>query len=487
MPFLHAGGRTSLAFFAALLTGGALLVAPVPAQAAPSQEAAVVRVLDRSAYPLRSRDPRSDLRDLRPLGRIVGDAGVVGVGEATHGSHEFFTNKHRIFRFLVENKGFSSFIQEVGWGSGLRLNDYVVRGTGNLRQIMREEFVNEYALWNNEEYYDLLQWMRAYNSTHPDKLQYVGDDVVYSHRRIFQEIFPYVRERRPGLLPRFRALYRGLIPVGDVKEWQDRYDAQPLAVRQRLLRQAEQALALLRTLRRGPHDRAAAWAEQQAAVVVRIARLSASDDPQAIANSRERGMAENTAWWYRNMHSKSVLSAHNAHIGYVGFAGQHDIYRQGARLRDMLRDRYTNFGLTFYQGSFNAWSAESGLQGPLQEFTVGPPPRVNSETLLDRVRYRDFYFDMRTIGQPARGWLDRERPVRNIGGAYPQEDDVLALRQAYDNLIHLHRVTASHLLPPAGDTVRAAPNGSMPAGTAPRGVRRDHPVAGRAHVRPGTG
>ncbi|WP_063711596.1 erythromycin esterase family protein [Nonomuraea coxensis] len=437
------------------MANGALLLAPAPAQAVPSQDAAVVHVLDRSAYPLRSTDPRTDLHDLRPLGRMVGDAGVVGVGEATHGSHEFFTNKHRIFRFLVESKGFSSFIQEVGWGSGLRLNDYVLHGTGDLRQIMREEFINEYALWNNEEYYNLLRWMRAYNATHHDKLQYVGDDVVYSHRRIFQEIFSYVHERRPGLLPRFRALYRGLIPVGDVKEWQRRYDAQPLAVRQRLLRQAERALTLLRTLRRGPQDRDAVWAEQQAAVVVRIARLSSTDDPQAISNFRDQGMAENTAWWYRNMHSKSLLSAHNAHIGYVGFAGQHDIYRQGARLRDMLGDGYTNFGLTFYQGSFNAWPADSTLQGPLQEFTVGPPPRINSETVLDRVRYRDFYFDMRTIAQPARDWLDEERPVRNIGGAYPQEDDVLALRQAYDNLIHLHQVTASHLLPPA-----AAPRGT---------------------------
>ena len=60
-----------------------------------------VAELGRDAHALRSTEPYGDLRDLRPLGAMVADAAVVGLGEATHSSREFFTMKHRVFRYLV--------------------------------------------------------------------------------------------------------------------------------------------------------------------------------------------------------------------------------------------------------------------------------------------------------------------------------------------------------------------------------------------------
>lgn len=99
----------------------------------------VVGALDRAAHPLRTVEPVGDTRDLRPRGRMVGDARVVGLGEATHSSYDFFTLRHRVFRHLVEREGFRT--------SGPRLNSYVVHG-----------------LRNTEEYLRLVEWMRAYNA-----------------------------------------------------------------------------------------------------------------------------------------------------------------------------------------------------------------------------------------------------------------------------------------------------------------------------------
>ena len=98
-------------------------------------------------------------------------------GEATRSSHEFFTVKHRVFRDLVEEKGFRAFALEVPWSTGLRLDAYLMRGEGRLKQIMDEEFQGTYQWWNNAEYRDLLQWMRAYDIEHPeDPVRFVGDD-----------------------------------------------------------------------------------------------------------------------------------------------------------------------------------------------------------------------------------------------------------------------------------------------------------------------
>lgn len=119
--------RIRLLLLPALLS----LVVAGPVQAEPRHADAPVRALARSAEPL---------RDLRPLEKAVGSATIVGVGEATHGSSEFFTTKHRLFRYLVEHQGFTTYALEANWSAGLRLNDHVLYGKGDPRTIMREEF-----------------------------------------------------------------------------------------------------------------------------------------------------------------------------------------------------------------------------------------------------------------------------------------------------------------------------------------------------------
>ncbi|MGI3198688.1 erythromycin esterase family protein [Streptomyces sp. GLT-R25] len=144
---------------------------------APGQRAGgVVDAIERSAHTLRSTEPEGSLGDLDVLGRMVKDAEVVGLGEASHGSQDFFRMKHRVFRYLVEQKGFRTFSLELAWSSGLRLNDYVLNGKGNLKDIANEEFQGAYRIWNNQDYINLIEWMRDYNRQHPkDKVQFMGN------------------------------------------------------------------------------------------------------------------------------------------------------------------------------------------------------------------------------------------------------------------------------------------------------------------------
>ena len=50
-----------------------------------------------------------------PLKKIIGEARIVALGEATHGTHEFFQMKHRMLEFLVEEMGFNTFAMEAAW------------------------------------------------------------------------------------------------------------------------------------------------------------------------------------------------------------------------------------------------------------------------------------------------------------------------------------------------------------------------------------
>jgi erythromycin esterase len=403
---------------------------------------AVVRALNRSAYPLLSTEPYGSLRELQPLDWIIGNAPIVGIGEAAHGAHEFFTLKHRVFKYLVEEKGFTTFMLEIAWGTGLQLNDYVLYGKGDPRQIMRQEFVQNGRLFANEEYVRLIEWMRAYNKKYPERrqLQFMGNDVDLPHIRIFADIFSYVRERgHSELVPKLMDLYDGLIPTTDLNTWALNYNAKPESERQQVQLQAEEALRLVKSLRWGADREAADWAEQQATVVVWIARTNATDE---FWFARDQAMAENALWWYRHKNSKILISAHNVHIGH----NPEDYKTEGTWLKQFLGPCYVSFGLAFYQGSFLAVDNNTGL---LTKFTVGPPPPDNAERALGQVRFLDYMLDMRTVGNPARAWLNQDQPVRNILAKETQatvenEIEQFPLRRTYDNLIMIHDITASH-------------------------------------------
>ncbi len=405
--------------------------------------------LTRAAHPLRTTEPAGTTRDLRALDPMIGDAKVVGVGEATHGSHEFIANKDRLFRHLVERKGFTAFALELDWSAGLRINDYVLHGKGNARQIMKEEFQNSYRFWNNQEYLDLIEWMRAYNTHHARKVQFMGDDVGYAGPELFDRVTDYVARNHPALLPRFSALYRGQRPApgSSVDGWMTSYMVKPLAERRDMAARAGQALDLLRRQRPGEDRAEFAWTVRHARVLSQVAALYAHDLFTPEGNSaamrfRDEAMAANTAWWQRHTGHKMLLSAHNAHVAYESDDPANYPKTQGAFLRDRIGADYLGVRLTFDAGSFNATAPDD--KGTAV-YTVGPAERGSNEYTLDRVPYRDYFLDMRTAPAAARAWLGEARPTRNIGTAYPDSPRMTALGSSYDLLIHLHRVTASRL------------------------------------------
>ncbi|MFC7966672.1 erythromycin esterase family protein [Streptomyces cinereoruber] len=156
--------------------------------------------LGRAARPLRTTEPHDGLADLRPFGRMVGDAPVVGLGEATHSSHEFFTVKQRVLRHLVEEKGFRAFALEAPWSTRLRLDACLLRGEGDLKRITDEEFRGTCRWWNNAEYRDLLQWIRAYNVEHPENpVRFIGDDNGFAGAGLYDAVNAYATAVRPEL------------------------------------------------------------------------------------------------------------------------------------------------------------------------------------------------------------------------------------------------------------------------------------------------
>lgn len=164
-------------------------------------QAEVASWIRANAIPLETVEARHGFADMEPLRRIVGDARIVSLGEATHGTREFFQLKHRMLEFLATRMGFTIFAIEANMPEAYRLNDYVLNGTGDPVQLLRGMY---FWTWNTEEVLDMIRWMREFNASGKGRVQFTGFDMQTT--TVAAEIVrAYVQRADPAYEPTVRA------------------------------------------------------------------------------------------------------------------------------------------------------------------------------------------------------------------------------------------------------------------------------------------
>jgi erythromycin esterase-like protein len=128
----------------------------------------------QNAIPFKTVEAGNGFVDMEPLDKVVGDARIVGLGEATHGTHEFFQLKHRMIEYLATRKGFTIFSIEASMPEAYRLNDFVLRGEGDPKQLLKGMY---FWTWNTEEVLDMILWMREFNKSGKGKIEFTGFDM----------------------------------------------------------------------------------------------------------------------------------------------------------------------------------------------------------------------------------------------------------------------------------------------------------------------
>ena len=122
-----------------------------------------------------SLDPQAPLDDLEPLGELIGDARVVGIGESAHYVREFYLLRHRLLRFLVKRCGFTIYAPEAPFTQAHTLDAWIRGGPGTVEEVAAYGMAIE--LGRCREFHDQLAWMRAHNRTAAQPLRLVGTDV----------------------------------------------------------------------------------------------------------------------------------------------------------------------------------------------------------------------------------------------------------------------------------------------------------------------
>ena len=411
--------------------------------------AAAVRALRSLALPLSEEDDHGALLEL------IGDASFVLLGEASHGTHEFYVERARITRQLITEKGFNAVAIEGDWPDTYRVNRFVRGLGGDAFAIDALAGFKRFPtwMWRNTVVVDFVDWLRAHNAERPKTRQagFYGLD-LYSLNASMDAVLGYLDKADPAAAQRARERYACFDHFGGGGQ------AYGLLTGLGDARGCEQeVLAMLAELRR----RAAASldvqaedafdAEQNARLVKNAEAYYRSMYLGDVSswNLRDRHMAETLGALARNLgragvQPKIVVWAHNSHLGD---ARATEMGRRGElNLGQLVRERHGSdavlVGFSTHRGSV---TAASDWGAPAQRRQVLPSLAHSHENLMHTTGIERFLLPLRS------GFWDKEvqtllrepRLERAIGVIYRPETErqshyfTAQLTEQFDALIHI--------------------------------------------------
>ncbi|WP_437756812.1 erythromycin esterase family protein [Sorangium sp. So ce1389] len=427
-----------------------------------SREPAIALVRD-AAHPLRgaARD-----RDHDALLDAIGDSRFVLLGEATHGTHEFYQARAQITRRLIAEKGFSAVIVEADWPDAYRVNRYV-RGTDD--DGSAEEALGGFKrfpqwMWRNRDVLGLVSWLREHNAGVPRgraKAGFYGMD-LYSLYASMEAVLEYLDRVDPEAARRARRRYGCFDRFSDdpqVYGYTAGFDLSGSCEREVV----EQLTELMK--KQAEYARLdGRVAEDEYFQVEQNARLVQSAEeyyrtmfrgPVSSWNLRDRYMVDTVAALVAHLDrfhapTRAVLWAHNSHLGdaratQMGESGEWNV---GQLMRERFGDDAFLVGFSTHTGTVMA-ASEWGEPAEIKR--VRPSLPNSYERLFHDTGLPRFWLNLRPQAgaRPELVEALRERSLeRAIGVLYLPETERSShyfharLSEQFDAVIHIDETSA---------------------------------------------
>ncbi|KAA9333072.1 erythromycin esterase family protein [Hymenobacter busanensis] len=408
--------------------------------------------------------PLNSSTDLDPLLQSIGDARVVLLGEASHGTHEYYTWRTAITKRLVEEKGFQFVAVEGDWPDCFEVNLAVKQLPNGQPASQLLQTFNRWPtwMWGNWEIAALVDWLRQHNAALADKQKvgFYGLD-VYSLWESLEQIMQYAGTKGEAAAQAAQRAYHCFEPYSaDPQEY-----AEAVAFVSKDCE--DEVLHMLRELKRrtptaGPDGLSMELdfaTEQNALVAVNAERYYKAmlRGGGSSWNVRDRHMMETLQRLleFHGPDSKAIVWEHNTHIGdarYTDMAAD-GMVNVGQLARQQLgRNQVYAVGFGSYQGSViagKAWGA------PLEKMPVPEARRNSWEALLHTELGRNaLLFSSEIRHLPA---LQEHIGHRAIGVVYRPERErygnyvPTVVPERYDAFLHFETTQALHPLPTTTD------------------------------------
>lgn len=403
--------------------------------------------------------PSIETANLQPVLDRIGDARLVLIGEASHGTSEFYRLRGEITKALIEDKDFDFVAVEADWPDAYRIHDFV---THKQRDEPHEwEAFARFPtwMWRNEEVLDFIHWMRDFNLTRTSPARRVGfyGLDLYSLFTSIHRVLKYLEGIDPQAAAAARARYGCLTP----------WESDPAIYGQ----------AALSGQYRSCEEEAVKMLQELSARRAEAAMRDGEDLFDAQLNARLVAGAEqyyrvmyygaNESWNHRDTHmfdtlqlllqrygnhSKAVVWEHNSHLGN---AAATQFGKQGQiNIGQLCRETYGNQVYAIGQGTDHGTvAAASEWEGPMQFKKIRPAHPDSYERLMHLAEIEAFFLPLTKSSHPQlTSALAARRLERAIGVIYRPESERLShyfdasLPGQFDEWIWFDETSAVHPL-----------------------------------------
>ena len=420
-------------------------------------EGEVVEAVADAARPI-----TGDADDYDALLDFIGDAPFVLLGEASHGTHDFYRERARITQRLIAEKGFHAVAIEGDWPDAWRVHRWV-RGSGADRDAA--EALGGFKrfptwMWRNTAVVDFVEWLRRWNDarTPDERAGFYGLDLYSMHTSI-EAVLGYLDKVDPDAARRARQRYACFDHYGDDSQ------AYGLMTRVGAGRTCEgEVIAQLVEMQRSAAEAAqrdrsgsaeeAFHAEQNARLVKNAEAYYRSMYLSDVSswNLRDRHMAETLEEVVEHLRArcasaKVVVWAHNSHLGDARATEMGDRRGElnvGQLMREAHGDDAVLIGFTTHTGTV---TAASDWGAPAERKRVLPSRGDSHEGVLHAVGIDRYWLPLRGDGAAAEA-LRKPRLERAIGVIYRPESErhshyfQARLADQFDALLHFDETRA---------------------------------------------
>jgi erythromycin esterase-like protein len=401
--------------------------------------------------------------DFDPLLERIGDARFVLIGEASHGTHEFYRTRAEITRRLIREKGFTAVAVEADWPDAYRVNRYV-RGTGD--DATAEEALRGFRrfpqwMWRNTEVVHFVEWLRRHNLSLPDghtRAGFYGLD-LYSLYTSIEAVVRYLDQVDPEAAARARERYACFEHAGQEPQAYGYMvdlgitpSCEEEAVRQ-LVELRERAAELVRLDGQLPEDEHF-FAVQNARLVVDAERYYRHMFRGGVNtwNLRDEHMTDTLDALVQHFGAKGeplkvVVWEHNSHLGdaratYMRRIGELNV---GQLVRERHGDAARLVGFTTHTGTV---TAATDWDGPAERKRVRSSLPGSYERLFHEVGIPRFLLPLHGADAELREAMAEERLERAIGVIYRPHTERQShyfearLSEQFDAVIHFDETRA---------------------------------------------
>jgi erythromycin esterase-like protein len=401
--------------------------------------------------------------DLTTLFDKIGNSRIVMLGEASHGTHEYYTWRSYITKKLITEKNFNFIAVEGDWPDCYNINCYIkgsMPAAKHITDVLKNFDRWPTWMWGNWEVAELCEWLQQHNKESDNKAGFYGLD-VYSLWESLEAIRNYLEKADPDALQKAMETYRCFEPY---KEDGTSY---AYAYAKRLVPELceDAVMQLLQEMQKRSRGHESSEesmfsAEQNALITVNAekyyrAMVSSSSDSWNIRDSHMQETLERLLDFH-GPQSKAIVWAHNTHIGDASATDMADdgMYNIGELARRKFSDETFLIGFGSYAGSViagNSWGAK-------MEVMDVPNGRKGSwEHLLNKAGAEDKLLLMDDFKQTLFG--ENSLDHRAIGVVYrPQYEHygnyvATVLPKRYDAFIFLNNTKALHPLHVTGSKI----------------------------------